>query len=46
MGKRVSSTKAVNTTVDLSVETLSNGVYFVEIENNGAIAQKKLVVSK
>ncbi len=46
MGKRVSSTKAVNTTVDLSVETLSNGIYFVEIENNGVVALKKLVVSK
>jgi photosystem II stability/assembly factor-like uncharacterized protein len=46
MGKRVYATKAVNTTVDLSVETLSNGIYFVEIENNGAVAQKKLVVSK
>jgi photosystem II stability/assembly factor-like uncharacterized protein len=46
MGKRVFSTKAVNTTVDLSVEVLSNGIYFIEIENNGAVAQKKLVVSK
>jgi photosystem II stability/assembly factor-like uncharacterized protein len=46
MGKRVYSTKAVNTTVDLSVEALSNGIYFIEIENNGAVAQKKLVVSK
>jgi hypothetical protein len=46
MGKRVYATKAVNTTVDLSVETLSNGLYFIEIENNGAVAQKKLVVSK
>ncbi len=46
MGKRVSSTKAVNTTVELSVEAFSNGIYFIEIENNGAIAQKKLVVSK
>lgn len=46
MGKRVYATKAVYTTVDLSVETLSNGIYFIEIENNGAVAQKKLVVSK
>ncbi len=46
MGKRVYTTKSVSTTVDLSVETLSNGIYFVEIENNGAVAQKKLVVSK
>lgn len=46
MGKRVYATKAVNTTIDLSVENLSNGLYFIEIENNGAVAQKKLVVSK
>lgn len=46
MGKRVYATKAVNTTVDLLVENLSNGIYFIEIENNGAVAQKKLVVSK
>ncbi len=46
MGTRVYATKAVNTFIDLSVETLSNGLYFIEIEHNGVIAQKKLVVSK
>ncbi len=39
MGKREYATNAVNTTVDLSVETLSNGIYFIEIENNGAVVQ-------
>ena len=35
-----------NNEVNINLETLSNGVYFISIENEKGITTKKLVISK
>jgi hypothetical protein len=50
-GKVVASTSSAtvgnNTDKTMMIETsnLSNGIYIIQLKNNGAVAQKKLVIS-
>jgi hypothetical protein len=46
MCKVVYQTIVNNTTIELDVAAFANGIYIIQVEQNGAIAQKKLVVSK
>jgi len=45
-GKVVFQTIVNSSTLDFDVTTIENGIYIIQVEQNGAVAQKKLVVSK
>jgi len=45
-GKVVFQTVVNSSTLDFDVTILENGVYIIQVEQNGAVAQKKLVVNK
>ncbi len=47
-GKVVISDSVIDADKTMTIETsnLSNGIYIIQLKNNGAVAQKKLVVSK
>lgn len=45
-GKTIETIIVNQSTIDLSLTNIPNGMYIIIIENNGAIAQKKLVVNK
>ena len=47
-GKVVISSSVIETDKTMTFETsnLSNGIYIIQLKNNGAVAQKKLVISK
>ncbi len=45
-GKTVYRSAVANVQETINTETFVNGIYFIQIENNGSIANKKLVISK
>ncbi len=45
-GKVISAITVTSTNMEVPIDFLSNGIYFIQIEQEGAIAQKKLVVNK
>jgi len=47
-GKVVISNSVIDTEKTMTIETdnLSNGIYVIQLKNNGAVAHKKLVISK
>ena len=47
-GKVVISNSVIDSEKTMTIETanLSNGIYIIQLKNNGAVAHKKLVISK
>jgi hypothetical protein len=45
-GKVVFQTIVNSSTIDFDITTIENGIYIIQVEQNGAVAQKKLVVNK
>jgi hypothetical protein len=47
-GKVVISSSVIDADKTMTIETdnLSNGIYVIQLENNGAVAHKKLIISK
>lgn len=47
-GKIIVSSSVIDTNNTMTIETsnLSNGIYVIQLKNNGALAHKKLIVSK
>jgi hypothetical protein len=47
-GKVIVSNSVIDADKTMTIETsnLSNGIYIIQLKNNGAVAQKKLVISK
>ena len=51
-GKVVASTSSATVinggdkTMTIETSNLSNGVYLIQLKNNGAVAHKKLIISK
>ena len=47
-GKVVISNSVIDTdkTMKIEASNLSNGIYVIQLKNNGAVAQKKLIISK
>jgi hypothetical protein len=41
-----SSSIATDKTMTIETDNLSNGIYIIQLNNNGAVAHKKLIVSK
>jgi len=47
-GKIIASNSVIDTDKTMTIETsnLSNGIYVIQLKNNGAVAYKKLIISK
>ena len=45
-GKIIYNEKTISTNAIIETSNFSNGIYVIQLENNGAVAHKKLIISK
>ena len=45
-GKVIYTAKTTSKETTINTNDLNNGIYFIQIENEGTVAQKKLIINK